>query len=89
VPVVARAPSQSDIVTEILAPGPMIVAARFVVLAVGLLIVVASVYAIASIAIRMNRREWLQRAGGFEPELGQPAEHLKEILDFSWVLDAG
>ncbi len=71
-PVVAPTPSQSDALAEILAPGPMILAARVVVLVVGLLIVVASVYAIASIAIRMNRQEWLRRAGGFEPEPVNP-----------------
>ncbi len=65
----------------------MVLAARVVMLAVGLLIVVASLYAVASIAIRINRREWLRRAGGFEPELGQPADQLNEILDFSWVFD--
>lgn len=79
-------PSQTDAITEILAPGPMILAARVVLVTVGLLIVVASIYAIASIVIRMSR-EWLRRAGGFEPELSQPADHLNEILDFSWVFD--
>lgn len=61
----------------------MIVLARIVVLAVALLIIVACVYAVASIAVRMIRGQWLQRAGGFEPELTEPSYDLDAIANFA------
>lgn len=77
-----------DVINEIFSGSPMITLARIVVLAVGLLIVVACLYAITSIAVRMIRREWLQRAGGFEPELTKPSHNLGEIASVADGLDA-
>lgn len=77
-----------DVINEIFSGSLMIPLARIVVLAVGLLIVVACLYAITSIAVRMIRREWLQRAGGFEPELTKPSHNLGEIASVADGLDA-
>ncbi|HYI81004.1 MAG TPA: hypothetical protein VEW67_09110 [Thermoleophilaceae bacterium] len=84
-----RSPSSAspDVINEIFAGSPMITLARIVVLAVGLLIVVACLYAIISIAVRMVRREWLQRAGGFEPELTKPSHNLGKIASVADDLD--
>jgi hypothetical protein len=74
------------VVTEIFAHGPMVVVARVVVLALALLILVACAYAIVSIIVRMSRHEWLQRAGGFEPELTRRAGELDAIFEVAYDL---
>lgn len=82
-----RPPLRFDVVDEVFASGGMITVARVMLLAVALLIIVACAYAVVSIVVRSTRGQWLQRAGGFEPELTTPSDRLGTIAHFADGLD--
>jgi hypothetical protein len=65
-------------IDNIFASPIVIAAARVVLLAAADVLLFAGLYIVASVLVRMVRREWLMRAGPFESELAEAARSLDE-----------
>jgi hypothetical protein len=77
-------------IDNIFASPIVIAAARIVLLSAAVMLIFAGLYIVASILVRMTRREWLRRAGPFESELAGEVERGLDEADsvVQWWMDA-
>lgn len=72
-------PKEPSYIDSIFANPAVIAAARIVLLSLAIVLLFGSIYAAASAVVRMQRRQWLRRAGPFESHLDEAKEELDEL----------
>lgn len=65
-----------DFTDTIFASPAVIAVARIALLSLAVVLLFASAYVVGSVVVRMGRREWLRRAGPFEPSLIEESAHV-------------
>lgn len=79
------APAKRDpsFIDAIFANVVVIAAARALLLVTAVVLLIALLYIASSVVARLYRREWLRKAGPFEPAVNQVDERLQEAGDFA------